>query len=214
MAVTFTRNYRDHSNETGYQFEFFCDKCGNGYRSAFSTSSLGLAASLFKAAGSFFGGGALSSVGQGAEHIKDAMRGPAWDSAYQAAIVEIMPKFHQCTRCGNWVCPESCWNEKRNLCEACAPDLHEEAASAQAHAAVEQVNTKARAVDQTEGLDLSTPQIANCPHCDAHLAPNAKFCGECGTPVAAKKAFCAECGGELQAGAKFCPGCGKPAPRG
>ena len=40
-STTFTNNYRDHSNETGYQFEFFCDKCGNGHRSSFQASALG-----------------------------------------------------------------------------------------------------------------------------------------------------------------------------
>ena len=29
--IKFTKNHTDHSNDTGYQFEFFCDHCGNGY---------------------------------------------------------------------------------------------------------------------------------------------------------------------------------------
>ena len=29
-SAPFTRNYRDHSNNEGFQFEFFCDKCGSG----------------------------------------------------------------------------------------------------------------------------------------------------------------------------------------
>ena len=32
----FTNNYRDLSDENGYQFEFVCDICGSGYRSEFS----------------------------------------------------------------------------------------------------------------------------------------------------------------------------------
>ncbi|HEX3594381.1 MAG TPA: hypothetical protein VHU80_04745 [Polyangiaceae bacterium] len=28
----FTRNYTDHSNDTGFQFEFFCDKLQPGAR--------------------------------------------------------------------------------------------------------------------------------------------------------------------------------------
>src|SRR6185503_5458609 len=74
---TFTRNHRDHSNDTGFQFEFFCDKCGNGHRSSFQTSGMGVAASMLKAAGALFGGG-MSRVGYGADHVKDALRGPAW----------------------------------------------------------------------------------------------------------------------------------------
>ena len=44
----FTRNYRDHSNDTGFQFEFFCDKCGNGHRSSYQTSGMGFAASMLR----------------------------------------------------------------------------------------------------------------------------------------------------------------------
>jgi hypothetical protein len=206
-AIQFTRNYTDHSNDSGYQFEFFCDKCHNGYRSSFVTSKLGLASHLLKAAGSIFGG-SLQNAGWGADQVKDALRGKAWDDAFAEAIAEMKPKFKQCTRCGKWVCPEVCWNASRNLCEECAPDLAEQAAAAQAQVAVEQVWTKARAVDQTEGMDLSAKKIANCPHCQAPVGTG-KFCPECGQPLIVKAA-CKKCGAEMSAGAKFCPECGQP----
>ena len=50
--IQFTRNHTDHSTDKGYQFEFFCDKCGNGERSAFQQNAMGIAASVLKAAGS------------------------------------------------------------------------------------------------------------------------------------------------------------------
>jgi hypothetical protein len=62
-SQAFTRNHSDHSNDTGFQFEFFCDKCGSGHRSAFKANKLGVAANLIKAAGSIFGGGLHSAVG-------------------------------------------------------------------------------------------------------------------------------------------------------
>jgi ribosomal protein L40E len=144
--------------------------------------------------------------------VKDLLRGPAWDSACKHAIDEIRPKFHQCTHCGHWVCPEVCWNAERGLCEACAPNLQEAAAAAQAQIAVEQVREKARQTDQTGGLDTTHALSAACPACNAGLKPGAKFCSGCGTAVAGPKAkaFCAECGGELSPGAKFCGSCGKP----
>ena len=108
-AQSFTKNHRDHSNDTGFQFEFFCDKCGNGHRSAFKTNGLGVAASLLKAAGAMFGG-RVNQAGWGVDHVKDAFRGPAWDSAFASAIEECTPRFRQCSLCGNWVCPEVCWN--------------------------------------------------------------------------------------------------------
>jgi Double zinc ribbon len=212
-AQTFTRNYSDHSSDTGFQFEFHCDKCGNGYRSTFKANTVGVAGKLFKAAGSLFGGNSLWSAGNAADHLKDGLRGPAWDSAFKEAIEEIKPKFHQCTRCGIWVCPEVCWNEAKGLCENCAPDLMEEAAAAQAHAARDQVNQKAREHDQTGGLDMSgaAQHLAGCPHCHARLTPGARFCAGCGksvAPVASQKTFCSQCGAEKPGGARFCPGCG------
>lgn len=215
---SFTRNYSDHSNDSGFQFEFFCDKCGNGHRSSFVRNNVGFAASMLKAAGSLFGGGALSQAGWGADHLKDALRGPAWDSAFKAAVEECRPMFRQCTLCGKWVCPEVCWNHERGLCEDCAPDLREHAPAIQAQAAVEQAREKARETDQTNGLDLSRPLAApgvnNCGKCNGPLPSGAKFCAGCGTPVPAGasmgKKFCTGCGQTLPPGAKFCAGCGLP----
>ena len=39
MLHAFTRNHSDHSTEAGFQFEFFCDCCGNGFKSTFVASS-------------------------------------------------------------------------------------------------------------------------------------------------------------------------------
>ena len=214
-AIAFTRNYTDHSNDTGYQFEFHSDKCGNGYRSTFHASALGVGSKIAKGLGSLFGG-SLWAAGQAGEYMKDGLRGAAWDKAFQVAAEEIRPKFHQCTRCGHWVCPEVCWNEQRQLCEGCAPDLAEEAASQQANIAAQQAAEKLRAVDQTAGFDPNAGMVGACPSCKARLAPGAKFCAGCGKPVggaaaSAAKTFCTGCGGQLAAGAKFCSGCGQAA---
>jgi hypothetical protein len=211
-AQAFTRNYRDHSNDTGYQFEFQCDKCGNGYRSSFQASALGVGSKIAKGLGSLFGGSKLWGAGVAADHIKDGLRGSGWDDAFKKAIEEIKPKFHQCTRCGNWVCPDVCWNESRGLCEACAPDLAEEAAHHQAQIASQQVADKMRKVDLVEDVDVKAQMTSSCPHCKGRLAPGAKFCAGCGKPVVAgagaAKKFCSGCGAQLAGGAKFCSGCG------
>jgi len=214
MAQSFTKNYRDHSNDTGFQFEFFCDKCGNGHRSEFKTNKLGMAAQLVKAAGAFLGD---YRAGWGADHVKDAFRGGAWDDAFGEAIAECKPRFHQCTACGQWVCPEVCWNAARGLCEGCAPDLREQAARAQAEAAVVQVREQAMASDQVRGaVDVKrdvVASVAQCPKCQSALSPGARFCAGCGSAVAAQIAapgprFCSSCGGQLGPGVRFCSGCG------
>src|SRR5476651_2458640 len=168
--IAFTRNYHDHSNNTGYQFEFFCDKCGNGHRSAFKASKVGMAGEFMRAAGSIFGG-VFGSAASASDHVKDALRGPAWDGAYNECVNEAKTHFKQCTHCGKWVCPEVCWNADRGQCKECSPDLIEEATSAQALAAKAQVQEKARESDQTGGLDvtkhISVTAAAACPHCGA-----------------------------------------------
>lgn len=213
-VIPFTRNYTDHSSDTGYQFEFHCDKCGNGYRSTFHANALGVGSKLARGLGSLFGGSGFSAAGQAGEYMKDGLRGPAWDSAFQTATEEIRPKFHQCSRCGHWMCPEICWNNQRQMCMDCAPDLAREAASAQAHVAADQAAAKIRQVDQTEGFDPHAQMVAACPGCHAQLAAGAKFCAGCGKPVAgpAQKQFCTGCGAPLATGGKFCSGCGTAAP--
>jgi hypothetical protein len=213
-AIQFTRNYRDHSNDTGFQFEFFCDKCGNGYRSSFQASALGVGSKIAKGLGSLFGGNSLWAAGNAADHMKDGLRGGAWDDAFKKAIEEIRPRFHQCTRCGQWVCPEVCWNEARGLCETCAPDLGEEAAHHQARIASQQIADKMHKVDLVGDIDVTAQMQGSCASCNARLAPGAKFCSGCGKPTlqaaAAKTAFCSNCGGKLAVGAKFCGECGTP----
>jgi hypothetical protein len=203
----FTHNYTDHSNGEGFQFEFFCDKCGSGYRSSFSPNKLGMAADLLGAASNMFGG-FLGGAASASTRVKDMLRGPAWDSAFASAIDEAKPHFHQCKRCGKWLCPEVCWNESRGLCVACAPDLAQEAASAQAQAAVHQVQEKVAQVDQTGGFDAAVHRTATCPHCGA-AAAGGKFCVECGQSLVADVP-CAKCGAKVAPGAKFCAECGAP----
>lgn len=206
---SFTKNYRDHSSTHGFQFEFFCDKCGSGRRSSFKTNPIGVAASVLRAAGAFFGG-RLRQAGMGAHHLKDALRGSAWDDAFAAASSECRPAFRQCTVCGKWVCPEVCWNDERGLCETCAPDLREHAPALQAQAALQQAKKRIHDADQVRDGDVVEPAraVATCTKCQATLAPAARFCAECGAAAPARSRFCEACGNGLLPSAKFCSGCG------
>lgn len=207
MTLTqFTRNYADRSSDKGYQFEFYCDKCGTGLRSSFQANKLGMAAGLLRAASSLLGG-ALGGAAQSADYVKDAMRGEGWDAAFKEAIDEAKPRFRQCTRCGKWVCPEVCWNGSRGLCKSCAPDVAEEGAVMQAHLDAEQLGQKMRSLESA--ASPGAQRSASCPHCAAGVDAAAKFCPECGQSLAVPMA-CSKCGAAFAGVGKFCPECGEP----
>jgi hypothetical protein len=204
--IPFTSNYTDLSTQRGFQFQFFCRKCGNGYMSTFQANALGVASSVANVAASIFGG-FLGRAAASAASIQSQVAGPQHDSALDAAVREISPLFKQCTRCGSWVCEPVCWNKKAGLCENCAPDMDEEIAAAQAQAARQQAAEKARTVDYLGQRNLAQVISAQCPSCGAKTQ-GGKFCPECGTSVSAKRK-CANCGAEADGTPKFCPECGK-----
>lgn len=223
--IQFVNNYQDLSTDKGYQFKFNCDKCGNGYMSKYQQSYIGTAGSLLRAAGNLFGGWA-SSAGNSAYEVQRAVGGSAHDSALQTAVEEGKQHFHQCSRCGKWVCPEVCWNDKANQCEGCAPRYEEEMASAHAQAKADamrqQFYEKARETDYTANVDMTAdahysspnavkpgaPSIIACAACAYPISPNAKFCPECGETTQALKPKCPSCATEVEAVTKFCPECG------
>lgn len=196
-TIKFTGNYQDLSTDRGYQFKFFCEKCGNGHLSTFKASTLGMASSALRAAGNLFGG-VLGNAANSAYEIQRAVGGSAHDAALKEAAEEISKEFMQCSRCGKWVCEQICWNAKANLCETCAPDLGEETAAAQALAAKQDAQAK---------LNSPGATAATCPACGAKNQ-SGKFCAECGTAVSAKKR-CEKCGAEAEGNPKFCPECGQ-----
>jgi hypothetical protein len=203
--IEFTGNYEDLSTDRGYQFKFYCEKCGNGYMSSFKASKMGMAASAVQVAGNLFGG-IFGRVSDSAYEIQRAVGGPAHDAALREAVAEIRPLFKQCTRCGDWICEPICFNKKAQLCESCAPDLDEELAAAQAEAAKQQAFEKAQQVDWFKGRDVAKPAAAVCRSCGAKTG-NSKFCPECGTPTQQKRG-CDSCGAEVEGSPKFCPECG------
>lgn len=204
-AIQFTKNHRDHSTDRGYQFEFFCDRCGNGFVSEFRSSAVGLATGALKAAGDILGG-IFGQASRGSYEVERMVRGPAHDKAFRDAIDEIKPNFRQCPKCSAWVCATTCWNQKRGLCYNCAPNVETELAAAQAQATVDQLKHKVQNLDLTKDIDITSEAAALCPSCGARTQ-GAKFCPECGKPLRPKDE-CPRCGTKTEAGTKFCPECG------
>jgi hypothetical protein len=210
-VIQFVSNYNDHSTDTGFQFEFHCDRCGAGYRTKFQPSVTGTVSNVLDGASSLLGG----IFGQAA-NISNRVRSAGWqqsrDKAFALAIEEIKPNFVQCPKCLQWVCRKSCWNTKRGLCKNCAPDLAVEMSAAQAQKAVQEIYENAASADDEKvtAQDFKQTVRASCPQCEAPLAANVKFCPNCGAKIATQ-AFCKECGAKLQPGVKFCPECGTKA---
>lgn len=220
MLHSFTRNYSDRSTESGFQFEFFCDCCGNGYKSTFERSSnhaknvknesIGRAAS---ALGGLLGGKA-HSLGWAVERGTDALRGrtadygPAWreeqEESFDRAQEEVRQYFTKCPSCNKWVCAD-CWNEEEGLCIDCAPRESAYAAQARNRAMRRNIDN---AVDNTVVWhgELET-RTTICPEC-GQPAGSGKFCNNCGAPLSMAK--CPNCGAPLTPGLKFCGECGAP----
>jgi DNA-directed RNA polymerase subunit RPC12/RpoP len=205
--VAFTDNIRDLSNQNGYQFEFVCERCGNGYRSPFMANRKEQGRGLLRGAASLFGG-KLNELSNAAEtmNMDRGTNSAQKDEAMKQAGVAVKEEFKQCRGCGNWVCVPVCWNHDIGQCLSCSPSVAEEVSRAQAAAQVEQVWEKAKTVDWTEDIDIAERAKVTCPHCSAKI-DGGKFCPECGEKLTVKQ-FCTECGAEANDGVKFCGECG------
>lgn len=215
--VPFTSNYTDQSTREGYQFEFYCQRCGNGYASTFIKSVSGFGGRLLNIGGDLLGGAVgekASQVGWDAEWLRDSTRSSTRDKHLRRAVEEVQRYFQQCHRCGQWVCEKVCWNAERGLCTNCAPRLDQEIAGMQAKAQVDQLFDKIQEVDWTKDVNFRDQGVARCPSCNQETG-GGKFCQHCGTalaaaPVATKK-FCGNCGTQLAPGVAFCSECGTSA---
>ena len=205
--IPFTDNYRDLSNDRGYQFEFVCERCGNGYRSPFKTDKMELGKNLFQGLGRLTGG-KIMELGYASDSILDrSTNSPAKDKALGEAVDVVRDQFRQCRGCGNWVCEPVCWNHDAGQCLSCSPSVVDEISRAQAAAQVDQIRRKATETDWTEDLNVATRATAKCPSCGA-TAEGGKFCAECGASLQPTK-HCTNCGVELKERVKFCPDCGQ-----
>lgn len=216
-VVPFTNNYTDHSTREGYQYEFHCMRCGNGYRSRFRKSVMGFGGRIASFGGSILGGdtgGKLQNIGWNAEWMHDGVAGATADKRLREAVEDVRPFFSQCHRCGQWVCNDVCWNKDAGLCTTCAPRLDQEIAGMQAEAQRQQLWTRIEGTDYASNINVVDRATGMCPGCNQETG-GGKFCQHCGTPLtaapAATKKFCTNCGNELAGAAAFCSECGTPA---
>lgn len=220
MLHAFTRNHSDLSTEAGFQFEFFCDCCNNGFKSTFKPSKTydqrqksGRFGRMASSLGGLLGGRA-SDLGWALERGSDYMSGrfdsqsPEWRKEYEIAFdeaqAEIQGQFRKCPACNKWTCPD-CWNEDEGLCTDCAP--REASYVAQARNRAMRRNIDEMADNATVWQGKLETRTTVCPSCGKPSGAG-KFCNYCGAPLGTNR--CPNCGAEVALGLKFCGECGSP----
>ena len=186
-VVPFTSNIEDLSTQEGYQFEFRCMRCNNGYRSSFHRSLFGFGGRVAAIGGGLLGGsvgGDVESAGWNSSMLMSGTGSPAKDKELAKAAQEVHDRFYQCNRCGKWVCRDVCWNNDRGLCVECAPKLGEEMAFMQAQAQRSQLEEKIQAQDLTQGVNYTDQATGLCPSCHQELgvASSASTAALCSPP--------------------------------
>ena len=209
--IKFSDNYSDLSKQSGvnagFQFEFYCERCNDTWRTDFVPFRSGQASGwLGKAAGLF--GGALGGASEALEGLAQSGWGKGHDEAFKAAIEQAKKHFHRCARCFQYVC-DTCWNRDKGLCLNCAPsaEVEVEAARAEGEMSAAREEAIAEGARRGKGLDAKRDRQLICAQCGAETK-GAKFCPECGAQLAVK-GRCPACSAEVSPTAKFCPECGK-----
>ena len=198
------RNYEDNSTENGFQFTFFCDICGNGFRTQFiksktaaGTRAIGFASRL----ASCFGYNTVAHMGSALPDIS-AGYSKEKDEAFVKAVNECMTRFRQCPKCKRFTC-EFCHNADTGLCTECAPVLNVELQAARTQRAVDQMKEKVQEANLFDGNIESRPVV--CPVCNK-IAGAGKFCSNCGASLI--PASCPRCGNPVIPNSRFCNNCG------
>jgi hypothetical protein len=208
--LEFSNNFSDlsvqHGVNAGFQFDFFCQHCGDKFRSSFVPFRTGRATGWLGKAASMFGG-VLGQAGNVAEGLADTGYGQAHDEALQSAIVQAKQQFHRCARCTQHVC-DKCWNKQKGLCLSCAPSAEVEIEAARNQGEIYGAGEEAvnEGIARGKKMDVKRDRQLVCPKCGAETK-GAKFCPECGEKLALQ-ASCPKCQAQVAPDVKFCPECG------
>ena len=226
MLTSFTRNYEDNSTNAGFQFTFYCDICGDGYKSSFIESETYKKGKGLRGLSRGVGvignmvGGKLWNLGNAVERGGDILserfegQSPEWqkehEKAFERAKNEAMQHFHRCHGCHKYVC-DACFNEDEGLCTECAPRQEVYVAKARAEAMRRNIEDAGAAATVWQGKIESKTTI--CPTC-GKPAGSGKFCNNCGASMELR--VCPQCGAKNAQGVRFCNNCGQnllaPAP--
>ncbi|MGI5817999.1 MAG: hypothetical protein ACOX9R_07865 [Armatimonadota bacterium] len=114
-AIEFTDNYEDLSDEDGFRFRFYCQRCDTDYASEMHPCPRQEETGLLRIVGKIF----TDAADNGCDLTADEEE-MQHDAALRSAVTEVSEHFHECPGCGDWIC-DVCWNRAMLLCEKCAP---------------------------------------------------------------------------------------------
>ncbi|PTD93360.1 zinc ribbon domain-containing protein [archaeon SCG-AAA382B04] len=214
--IPFTDNFSDNSSKAGFKFTFFCDKCGEGYKTKFikskTSSKKGLFDAIGKAASALGRATGRYNIGRtvddGTDIVSEKYSGKsaAWrkehEKAFEKAQNEAKGYFNRCPSCTKWVC-DNCWNGNKDLCIGCAPRESVEVSKARADRMSKEIEEQAKKTDVFTG-DMDEQEVI-CPEC-GKPAGKGDFCTNCGASLEMKE--CPKCGAKNQTDAAFCGECG------
>jgi hypothetical protein len=177
--VWFSQNNRDlsvsYGNDAGFEFEFYCRRCGDTWRSGFENYTLGRASGWLRRASSM-ASNVTSNIGFDVANTVGDLADAGWHKARDAAL-------------------------KRAVGQA---EVEQARAQGQVQAAREAGFTagaeSVQSVDVVTQHQLVCPQCRTethgakfCPEC-GHRIDQPAHCGSCGQPVPPAAKFCPECG--------------------
>jgi hypothetical protein len=191
------KNFRDVTATTsdigaGFQFEFFCQRCGETWRSPFKPYRKGQLTGLLSASSKLTGelGGWLQGVSRTVTNIYRASRGAgalsdagaqnARAEAQAEAIALAKDRYHCCDSCHNWVGDE-CFDDRAGLCLDCAKGAGQRSGGSEGSLACPNCQTPSQGGRFCHecGFDMASTH-KSCPACGATQAREARFCGDCG----------------------------------
>ncbi len=163
----FRDKYVDQSDDNGYAYDFFCEKCKKSYRPNYFTIPSGVGYNIsayFKWLGLKLSGKTSSDFPTMKEEQKKSFQ----KSSFNKALKMAEEHFLKCNQCGKRVCG-SCWNTSQKKCAGCAPLTHGDLP--------EYMRKK---IEKEKREKESKAKSRFCPGCGSEKEDGAKFCEVCG----------------------------------
>ena len=109
IGISLTKKTADHSDRNNFDFSFYCDRCGKGWRSGKMP----------------FTDEENMRIDNG--EVRNIIWGRDHRFAFERANLEAQFHFNHCSDCGRWVCDDCFFasgSDERDLCRDCEKKAH------------------------------------------------------------------------------------------